>query len=901
MRWLQILRLRLRSLSRRAAVERELDDELRFHLDHQVEQNIAAGMDPVEARYAALRQFGQIAQHKDESRDARRTRMIESVWEDSRYAVRNLRRDPFLALTATLTLAVCIGANTTVFSVANSILIRPLPYPHAERIDWISERTGPSQDEIGAAPEYFMLRDQNRIFEEVGVCDPATFNWTGIERPERLDVATASPSFFRLMGVQPLLGRYLTPEEEGAKAPPVAILSYEFWRNRFDADPQILGKTIALDRLPRTIVGVMPQGFNFPRGANLWLPSVSLDRASQSFPLSPDKPIMIVSMLGRRKPDVTPVEAATEMKRLTFAFQAAYPQQLRKNGFRQDLTLRTLSLQEHLTGPLRPAILVLSGAVTLVLLIACANIANLLLARAGSRHREIDVRMALGSGRGRIIRQMLTESLVLAIPGGALGIGLAGLAVRLLDASKPAILVRYPAISMDWRVLGFTIGLMVATSVLFGLVPALSAAGIRIQDALKSAGLAHSAGRGAARTHRLLVVGELGLSLVLLIGAGLLTRSFLHLAHTELGFPSDHLVTFQVVQIGFSFDRNDNPFYAEILDRVRHLPMVRSAALSSDIPLSPIGLPNAAEIQVIGRPLVPVRDLPMISNSLVTPEFFETLGVRLNRGRIFDAHDFAGVLPVGGTPDFLAREAVMVNEAFVRRIFPGEEPLGRQLAIPSLGKPTPWTIVGVVSDIRSEALGADPPAMIYRCACSGVRLYRGGFLVRTSGAPELAIRAMEQQVRAVDRDQPTSDVKTMDQRRDAALAPERFQLILLGSFAGIAMLLAAAGVYGTMSYLVARRTREIGIRMAMGARPADVLRMVVDETSTLVVFAITAGLGGAWALTRYIRSMLYGVTRLDPTTFAFTSVLLAAIVLMAALGPARRAVRIDPMTAPREE
>ncbi|HTW67882.1 MAG TPA: ABC transporter permease [Bryobacteraceae bacterium] len=826
--------------------------------------------------------------------------MLESLWEDARFALRNLRRDPFLALTATVTLAVCIGANTTVFSVADSILIRPLPYPKSDRIDWISERYRSGELEIGAAPDYFMLRDQNRIFEDIGTCDPATVNWTGIERPERLDAATASPSFFHLMGVQPLLGRTLTPEEVGAKAPPVAILSYEFWRNRFGADPHILGKTIALDRLPRTIVGVMPQGFDFPRGANLWLPNGLLDRGSQSFPVAPDKPILIVSMLGRRKAGVTQQEVITELRRLSFAIRSAYPEQLRKNGFRQDLTLSTLSLQEHLAGPLRPAILVLSGAVSLVLLIACANIANLLLARAGSRNREIAVRMALGSGRSRITQQMLTESLVLAVPGGAAGIGLAYFAVRVLNSAKPAILVRYPAISLDWRVLAFTLGLTLATSILFGILPAVTAAGIHIQDALKSAGLTQSAGRGATRSRKTLVVAELGVSLVLLIGAGLLMRSFLHLAHTELGFSPEHLLTFRVNQIGFSFDRNDNAFYTEILDHVRHLPMVRSAALSTDIPLSPIGLPNASAVQVVGRPQVPMRDRPMISNSLVSPEFFHTLGIRLNHGRIFDAHDYIGV-SAGPRPDLLAREAVMVNEAFVRRIFPREDPLGRQLAMGSVEKPITWTIVGVVSDIRSEALGADPPAMIYRCTCSGVPLYRGGFFVRTSGAPELAIRAIEQQVRAVDRDQPISDVKTMDQRRDAALAPDRFQLMLLGTFAGLAVLLAAAGVYGTMSYLVARRTREIGIRMAMGAEPADVLRMVLGETSVLVFLAIGAGLGGAWALTRYIRSMLYGVTALDPATLVITSILLAAIMLIASLGPVRRAARIDPITALREE
>jgi putative ABC transport system permease protein len=900
MRMLKILHLRFRSLSRRAAVEGELEDEIRFHLDRQVEQNIAAGMSPAEAHKTALRQVGNVSQYKDECRDARRTRMIDSFWEDSRYAARNLLRDRFLALAATLTLAICIAANTTVFSIANSILIRPLPYPNSDRIDWISERSGPAQQDIGASPDYFALRDQNRIFEDVGAFSPMSVNWTGIEKPEQLDAATVSPSFFRVIGTRPLMGRYLTPEEEGPKTPPVAVLSYAFWRNRLGSDPNILGKTIALDRLPSTIVGVMPQGFDFPRGSQLWLPSTLLDKATQRFPISPNAPILIVSMLARRKPGVTPTEAATEIKRLTFAIRGLYPNEMRKRGFRADLLIGATPLQEHLTGPLRPTLLVLTGAVALVLLIACANIANLLLARAGSRSRELAVRLALGSGRSRIIRQMLTESLVLAVPGGVAGVGLAWLAVRLLDAAKPAVLVRYPAISMDWRVLAFTIALMLVTSLLFGIVPALSASGIHIQDALKSAGLTHSATRGATRLRKTLVVAELGVSLVLLIGAGLLARSFLHLAHTELGFASDHLLTFRINPVGFSFLRNYGPFYSEIFDRIKHLPGVRDAAIADDIPLAANQLPDSGAIQVVGRPLVPIIDRPRINDRRVNPEFFRTLGIRVESGRIFDAHDFAGT-PPAARPEFLRREAVMVNQAFVRRVFPGEDPLGRQLVFGPDDLNSTWTIVGVVSDVRSAALGADPPSTVYRCTCAGTAIYLAGFLVRTTGPPELAIRAIQQQVRAVDRDQPISDVKTMDQRRDAALAPERFQLILIGSFAGIAILLAAAGVYGTMSYLVARRTREIGIRMAMGARQADVLRMVLGETTVLVVLAIAAGLGGAWAVTRYIRSMLHGVTELDPATFALTSVFLAVMVLIASLGPAQRAVRVDPITALRDE
>jgi predicted permease len=900
MRWLKILRLRFRSLFQRAAVERELEDELRFHFELQAEQNRAAGMDPVEARNAALRKFGPLTQHKDECREARRTRMIESFWEDSCYAVRNLRRDPFLAFATTLTLAACIGANTTVFSVANSILIRPLPYPDSERIDWISERSGPAQQDVGAVPDYFSLREQNRIFEDVAAFYPDTVHWTGVERPEQLDAAGVSASFFRVMGVRPMLGRYLAPDEERPQAPSVAVLSYAFWRNRLGSDPSILGKTIALDRQPRTIVGVMPQGFDFPRGSQMWLNSLPLDKATQGFPISPTRGILVVSILARRKSEVTPLQTATEMNRLTFVIRAEYPKEFQKTGFRTDLNIAATPLQEHLTGQVRPALLILTTTVGLVLLIACVNLANLLLARAGSRQREIAVRLALGSGRGRIMQQMLTESLVLAAPGGLAGIGLAWLAVHTLDAAKPGVLVRYPTISMDWRVLAFTIGLTLAASLLFGVVPALSAAGIHIQEALKSAGPTHSDRRGATRLRKTLVVAEIGVSLVLLIGAGLLARSFQHLAHTELGFPSDHLLTFRVNPIG-RFDRNNfGPFYAEVLDRVKHLPGVSSATLATDIPLSDEDFYQTGRIRVVGRPPVAFVDRPIINNTMVSPEFFRTLQIPLKGGRIFEARDF--IRPPEIVIQSLVRsEPVVVNEAFVRRIFPGDDPLGQRIGFGPDRINVTWTIVGVVGNIRGAALGADPPSMVYRCACAGIPVFRAGFLVRTSVAPETAIRAVEQQVRAVDRDQPISNVKTMDQRRDAALAPERFQVILIGSFALIAIVLAAAGVYGTMSYLVARRTREIGIRMAMGARQADVLRMVLGETTILLLLAIVAGLGGAWAVTRYIRSMLYGVSELDPTTFILTSVLLAVIVLTASLGPARRAVRVDPMIALRDE
>lgn len=823
--------------------------------------------------------------------------MIESFWEDSCYAVRNLRRDPFLAFAATLTLAASIGANTAVFSVANSILIRPLPYPGSERIDWISERSGPAHEDIGTAPDYYRLRDGNRVFEEVAAFNPINVNWTGVERPEQLDAAAVSASFFRVMGMRPMLGRYLAREEEGSHAPPVVVLSYAFWRSRMGSDRQVIGKTLALDRTPRTIVGVMPQGFDFPRGTQIWMP-LQLDESSQGL-IVPTRPIFTVRIVARRKPGVPPKEVEADMNRMTETIRAEY--RVFPTKFRWDLAIAANPLQEHLIGKLRPALLVMSGAAGLVLLIACVNLANLLLARAGSRQRELAIRLALGSNRSRVVRQMLTESLVLSVPGGLAGVAIAWLAVRVLNAAKPAILVRYPPISMDWQVLAFTLGLTFAASILFGMAPALSAARIRIQEALKSASMTHSGGLGAARLRKLLVVAELGISLLLLIGAGLLTRSFLKLAHTELGFRPDHLLTFRVIPIG-PMDRDYSKFYISVLDNLQHLPMVQSAALLADIPLSDEDFYWSGRIRVLGRPPVPFAERPTANTTVVSPEFFHTLGVPLKSGRIFDSHDNprSGGAPVTNY-GMVSTAAVVVNEAFVRKIFPGENPLDQKVGFGPDRNTATWTVVGVVGDVRGGALGADPPAMVYRCTCEGSPVFRAGFVVRTTGDPKAAIRAAAEQVRAVDRDQPIFDVKTMDERRDAALAPERFQLALIGAFAAIATLLAAAGVYGVMSYLITRRTREIGIRMAMGARPGQVLRMVIGETTVLTLFGIALGLGGAWALTRYVRSMLYGVSDLDAVTLALTPVVLATIVLLATLGPARRAMQVDPMTALREE
>lgn len=814
--------------------------------------------------------------------------MIENFFEGVRHALRGLRRDPVLALTAAATLALCIGANTTVFSLVNTILVRPLPYPAADRIYWISEVAGRTRSEGGAGPDYYILRKENRVFEDVTAFQSTTLNWTGIEKPEQLDAAVVTPSFFRVMGTQPMLGRYLASGEQGSKAPPVIVLSYAFWRNRMGGDPKAVGKTISLDGLSNTIVGVMPQGFDYPDGTQIWKPH-DMDESTQ-LPILTTRPMRIVDILARRKPGVTGTALETEMARLTQAVSQEYPKEYRDSGWRSPLTISALPLQERVTGDLKPALFVLGGAVGLVLLIACVNLANLLLARASARQRELAVRLALGSSRARIVRQMLTESMLLALPGGLAGVAIAWLAVAFLNATKPLVLVRHPPISLDLQTLAFTLALTLLTGLIFGIAPAWAAARISIHDTLKGASQSHSAGHGSTRLRQVLLITELGVSLVLLNGAGLLSRSFVNLATTQLGFPADHLLTLRMnlTNSRYASAESQSAFYDAVLERVRQLPAARAVAIATDLPLSQFN--GAMGFQAEGQS-IPMALRRQAGLTWVSPEYFRTLGAQLKSGRTFDSQDTSKT-----------GEKLVVNAVLARSVFGGEDPLGRRLVVGRRNQPI-GTIVGVVASIRQRALGAEPIPLVYECTCQEINPFMNhmSLIVRTTSDPHAMIPDIEDQIYAVDREQPVYDVRTMEERVERSLAPQRFQLILIGTFAAIALILAAAGVYGVMSYLVARRTREIGIRMALGARPQQVQSLVVRESLMLVVIAVVAGLGGAWALTRYVRSMLYGVTALDEATFAITPLILALIVLGAAFGPARRASRIDPMSALREE
>jgi putative ABC transport system permease protein len=820
-----------------------------------------------------------------------------------RNAITILRRQPTLLLAATGTLAIAIGANTTIFSLVNTVILRPLPYPDSNRIYWVSEHWGNLPAGLAVGSDYYSIRDENRVFEAVAAYNTFTLNHTGVQHPEQLDAAGVSPSFFRVMASQALLGRYLADDEEGPKAPPVVVLSYSLWRGRFGTDPNAIGKSIQLDGRSYTVIGVMPQGFDFPHGTQIWRP-MTMDESSQRARMA-SRPMVLVNVIARIRPGVTDTALDTELSRLSHDIRAEYPEEFRSR-FLHGFVIQAGSLRRRIAGDLRPALLVLTGAVFLVLLIACVNLANLLLAQAGGRHRELAVRMALGASRRHIIGQTLFESVLLAIPGGAAGIAVASFAVAALNRVKPLVLDRYPGISLDLRTLTFSCAITLLTGILFGIAPALSASGVRILDALKSGGLTQTA--GGKRIRRVLVVAELAVSLVLLIAVGLLIRSFVKLANVPLGFPPEKLLTLRVnlTSDRYATGQAQMDFYNQALSRIRSLPMVRSAAIATDVPLSGDRPFSSMAFLVEGRPPLPVADRPQADGATVSPDFFATMGIPILAGRLFDKRDSivpasAAAVAAGYDPYGTAR-AVMVNQAFARSVFPGEDPVGRTI-LSGRDNADRSTIIGVVGSIRANSLGAEPVPLVYSCACgNGNRfLNRMAVVVRTTGDPRSAITAVQQQIYAVDRNQPVFDVRTMDERLAASLSSQQFQLILVGCFAFTALLLAAAGVYGVMSYLVSQRSREIGIRMALGARPADVLRLVAMESAGLSLVAIAAGLAGAWALTRYIKSILYGVTPLDASSFALAPVVLLAAVLAATIGPARHASKIDPIRSLREE
>jgi putative ABC transport system permease protein len=807
---------------------------------------------------------------------------MQKLWQDLRYAVRVLLKNRGFTAVAVLALALGIGANTAIFSVVNSVLLRPLPYrePHRLIALWenYQQRGGPEREWFSPA-DFKDFREQAQSLEHV----VALLGWgptlTGQGEPEDLQGAAVAYDTFSMLGVDPAIGRSFTADEDRTGAERVVVLSHGLWQRRFGSDAAIIGKSLILGGESYTAIGVMPRGFTFPI-----LPNTEIWR-----PLTPamvalagcDRGCLVLRVMARLKSGVTLDAARAESSAIAARMAEQYPETNKGVGS------TVVPLHEQLVGDVRPAMLVLLGAVALVLLIACANVANLLLARAAARQKEVAIRAALGASRGRLIRQHLTESLVLALVGGAFGLLLAFWMVDLLVSFAPKGTPRLEEIAIDRGVLAFTFGTAILTGLIFGMAPALLSSRANLAGSLKEGGRDTSAGSRGNRVRSGLVVSEIALALMLLVGAGLLIKSFANLQRVDPGFDPENVLRIDVGLPRTRYpDRNQAAvFFKQLVDRVALLPGVQSAGAVSSLPLSGGGTDSGFAIE--GRPQPAPDRQPVAWYAKVTPDYFRTMGIRLMRGRVFTEAD-----------NLDASRVVVISETMARRYFPDEDPLGKRLLFDD-GKDR-REIVGIVADVRHFGLNLDArPTMYFSQSQSPNRGM--SLVVRASGDPMSLAPAIRSEVWALDRDLAVSSVMPMNELIRTSLAEPRFVLLLLGLFAAVAMALSAIGVYGVMSYSVTQQSHEIGVRMALGAQVRDVLKLVVSRGIALVGGGVALGLVAAFALTRVMESLLFGVSATDFTTFAATSLILAAVALAACFVPARRATKVDPMVALRYE
>ncbi|HEY6187281.1 MAG TPA: ABC transporter permease [Pyrinomonadaceae bacterium] len=886
MYWLRLVRARLRGLLRKRSVEREMEEELRFHLRMRAQENMQRGMTSDEAERAALRSFGSWARVKEACRDVKGGGGMETFIQDVRFGARMMRKHFGFTLIAVLTLAIGIGANTAIFSVVNAVLLRPLQYPTAERIVAIQE-LNEKGTRVQVTPANFVdWRAQNTSFEQLAAIHARTANLSAGDESERIDLAMTSSNFFQVFGVQPQIGRFFLPEEERAGHDPVAVISYGLWQRHFGGDSSVVGHSIMLDGQTYTIVGVAPADFRYPDRTEVWIPPFQLvPTLGPQMDIQRARGFGFLSAVGLLKPGVSVKQAHDEMTAITARLRQQYPE---TNNKRFN---RVVSLQTHLVGESRRALMLLLGAVALLLLIACANVANLLLSRAATRYREIAVRLALGATRLRLVRQLLVESVLLGIVAGAVGLLLGWWGVDLMRRLLPVDFPRAQSISVDLRVLGFTLLVSIGTGIVFGLVPALQSTNPDLNESLKESVRGSTGGVRRNHVRSLLIISEVALSLVLLIGAGLLFRSFMRLQAVELGFRPQSVLTFRLTPSGANFREDPQyiNFYNQVAERIKTLPGVDAVGMINTLPL--VKGPTAA-IMVEGRPPLTRDKWPGINYRNVSPDYFRAVNAPVLRGRAFDAHDNES-----------APLVVLVNQSLVRRDFEGEEPLGKKInfgATRADGQPIWYEIVGVVADVRSLELNSEPTPEIYTSSLQDA--FAGmSYVVRTQTEPESLIPAVREAVREVDKAQPVADFKEMEQIVSEAAAQPRFNSLLLGIFASVALLLAAAGIYGVMSYSVTQRTHEIGIRMALGAQTRDVIKLVVGQCIRLTFVGLAFGLVCAFASTRVMATLLYGVKPTDPWTFAGGALLLTLVALLACYLPARRAAKVDPLVALRYE
>jgi putative ABC transport system permease protein len=813
---------------------------------------------------------------------------METFWQDIRYGIRMLLKAPSFSIVATIALALGIGANTAIFSVVNAVLLRPLPFANPEQLMnvWETDATRGYVRGSASYPNFVDWRDQNHVFERMASYHDNDFIMTGRGDSTRLRGGVVNADLFPLLGVAPVIGRGFLPDEdkpgEGGR---VVVLSQGLFQKRFNSDPNIVNQSMVLDGKNYTIVGVMPSAFQFPiqnDPVELWT-TVAVDREGKE-PITEERGAHYMNVIARLKPGVSKKQAQTDMTSISARLEQQYPD---KNLHKSSGVEPTL---EALVSDIRPALLILLGAVGCVLLIACANVANLLLARAMVRHKEMAIRSALGASRMRVVRQLLTESVLLSLTGGALGLVLAVWWSDLLVALGKENIPRALQVGLDWRVLAFTFLVSILTGIVFGLVPALHSSKTELTESLKEGG--RGSGEGARRNHirGVLVVSELAIAVILLVGAGLLIQSLWRLRQVSPGFESENLLTLVVgiPEVKYPTERQAQ-FYHELVARVQSLPGVRSAGAVIPLPLS--GDLFRISFETEGRP-VAKGDQPSADFFVIGNGYFKTLGVSMLQGRDFNERD-----------NKQAPAVIIVNQAFARKFFPDEDPIGKRIK-PGIStdtdKPAMREIVGVVSDIRNRNLSSElRPG--YFVPASQIPFNQMTIVVRTTNDPHSLITAVQNEVHSMDRELPVFNVKTMDEYISATVAAPRFNATLLVLFASVALVLTIVGLYGVMSYSVAQRTNEIGIRMALGAQTRDVLRLIVSQGFKLVLLGLAIGLAGAFALMRVIASLLFGVTAKDPLTFATVAVLLAVVALLACYIPARRATRLDPLNALRYE
>jgi predicted permease len=862
---------RCRRFFRRRYWDEERARELEAYLEIETDENIARGMSPEEARYAAQRKLGNVTLIREEIYHMNSLGWFETLWQDLRYAIRMLAKNRGFTAVAVITLALGIGATTAIFTVVNAVLLRPLPYPHPEQLVYVQEILG----EYGLSPfvpnrEFAAWRNQSRTLSPIAAYKDFTANLTGGGEPVRIICGMATTTFFSILGVHPVVGRLFLTEEDRPGGPPAVILSEGLWKRRYGGDPSVVGKGVTLDGKAYTVVGVLPATFVIPDQFKiehaLWVPIAESETGAG--------PFRTFRVIGRLKPGVSVATARAELDTIL--------QPISIKGLKESVVVSPW--QEQIAQGSRLSLLLFLGAVGLLLLIACVNVANLLLSRAATRQREIAVRLTVGAGRARIVRQLLTESVLLALLGGLIGLALARWGKDLLIAFISPNLPALEPIGLDYRVLAFSLALAAVTGLAFGLAPALQASRVSLNEVLKEAGRSGGGLRSGILFRNLLVVSETALAMVLLVGAGLLLRSFLRVLGIDMGFKPEHTLC---VSIDMTLSKYPTPkdqarFFQQVIEGIKSLEGVQSVAGSGMPPLgNRTGTIDGFAVE--GRS----EEIGGASFAIISPDYFRTMGIPLKQGRDFGDNDRDGLPSVA-----------IVNETFARRYFPNEICLGRRVS--SWVHKKDWlTIVGIVGDTRHR-VEKEPDPQIYVPYLQDGQPYMT-LLVRTAGNPRPWEGAVRRQIASVDKDQPPHDFATLEQLEAASHTSRRVNLLLLSAFAGLGLILASVGIYGVVSYSVSQRTHEIGVRTALGASRGQVLKLVVGQGLRSALIGTGVGLAASLGVTRFLQAMLFGIKPTDPATFIAVGLLLAGVGLLACYIPARRASKVDPMVALRYE